>query len=67
MSLILVTGSSGLIGSQAARHFHQLGFDIWGLDNDIRAVFFGSESSTKWMRDHLERSLPRASVTMMWT
>ena len=59
MSLVVITGSSGLIGSQAARHFHELGYDVWGLDNDMRAVFFGSESSTRWMRDDLEQTLPR--------
>lgn len=59
VSLVVITGSSGLIGSQAARHFHELGFDVWGIDNDMRAEFFGPEASTGWMRDDLERSLPR--------
>ncbi len=59
MSLVLITGSSGLIGSQAARHFHDIGFDVWGVDNDMRSVFFGPEASTQWMRERLQRTLPR--------
>ena len=50
MSLAIITGSSGLIGSQSALHFHELGFEIWGIDNDMRRVFFGDGASTRWMR-----------------
>lgn len=59
MSIIIITGSSGLIGSQAARHFHALGHDVWGIDNDLRAHFFGPEASTRWLGETLERELPR--------
>jgi CDP-paratose 2-epimerase len=59
VSLVIITGSSGLIGSQAARHFHDIGFDVWGIDNDMRSVFFGPEASTRWMREQLQRTLPR--------
>jgi len=38
---ILVTGSSGLIGSTTARHFHELGWAVHGLDVDARAAFLG--------------------------
>ena len=57
MSIIIITGASGLIGSQAARHFHDLGYDVWGVDNDMRAQFFGPDASTAWMRARLESSL----------
>lgn len=57
MSLAIVTGSGGLIGSQATRHFTQLGYDVWGIDNDMRSVFFGPEASTDWMRQRLESDL----------
>jgi CDP-paratose 2-epimerase len=59
VSLVIVTGSGGLIGSQAARHFHGLGFDVWGIDNDLRAQFFGPEASTRWMQEDLQRHLHR--------
>ena len=59
MSLIVITGAGGLIGSQASRRFHELGFDVWGIDNDLRAKFFGDEASTRWMQDDLQRTLPR--------
>lgn len=59
MSLAIVTGSCGLIGSQASKRFHELGFDIWGIDNDMRRHFFGAEASTDWMRQELCQLLPR--------
>jgi CDP-paratose 2-epimerase len=48
MSVALVTGSAGLIGSEAVRHFAALGLDIVGIDNDMRGQFFGAEASTAW-------------------
>jgi CDP-paratose 2-epimerase len=48
VSVALVTGSAGLIGSEAVRHFAGLGLDIVGIDNDMRAMFFGPEASTAW-------------------
>lgn len=59
MSVVVITGSAGLIGAQAARHFHGLGYDVWGIDNDMRSVFFGQDASTDWMRRDLERELSR--------
>jgi len=54
MSVIIVTGSSGLVGSEAAVYFCNKGFDVVGLDNDMRAYFFGSEASTAWNRERLK-------------
>jgi CDP-paratose 2-epimerase len=48
VSVALVTGSGGLIGSEAVRHFAGLGMDVVGIDNDMRAQFFGQEASTAW-------------------
>jgi CDP-paratose 2-epimerase len=48
VSVALVTGSAGLIGSEAVRHFAALGMDVVGIDNDMRAKFFGPEASTAW-------------------
>jgi CDP-paratose 2-epimerase len=48
MSVAVVTGSAGLIGSEAVRHFAGLGLEIVGIDNDMRAKFFGPEASTAW-------------------
>ena len=57
MSVALVTGSAGLIGSAASRKFHAEGFDVVGLDNDMRARFFGAEASTADTRASLEKTL----------
>ncbi len=57
MSIAMITGSAGLIGSEAARYFASKGLDIIGIDNDMRGYFFGNEASTRWQRTELEREL----------
>ena len=57
MSLAVITGSGGLIGSEAAAYFGELGFDISGVDNDMRRVFFGEEASTAWNLENLKTRL----------
>jgi CDP-paratose 2-epimerase len=47
MPIAIVTGCGGLIGSESVRHFARSGFDVIGLDNDMRAYFFGDAASTK--------------------
>src|SRR5574341_1294732 len=58
MSKILVTGSSGLIGSEVALYFGKLGFEVHGLDNNQRAVFFGPPGDTRWNQKRLQKSIP---------
>ena len=55
---LLVTGSSGLIGSEVCMHFSKLGWEIHGVDNDQRAVFFGSQGDTRWNQKRLQRVIP---------
>ncbi|WP_195375471.1 MULTISPECIES: NAD-dependent epimerase/dehydratase family protein [Parabacteroides] len=55
---LLVTGSSGLIGSEVCEHFSKSGWEIHGVDNDQRAVFFGPQGDTRWNQHRLEKSLP---------
>lgn len=50
---VLVTGSSGLIGSEAVIHFDRQGYEVTGIDNNMRQVFFGSQGDTTWNRDRL--------------
>jgi CDP-paratose 2-epimerase len=57
MSVALITGSAGLIGSEATQYFGKLGFDIVGVDNDMRKTFFGDEASTAWNVQQLRRML----------
>lgn len=59
MSIALVTGSCGLIGSETCQRFAREGFRIVGVDNDMRARFFGAEASTAGTRAKLEKSLPQ--------
>ena len=58
MSLVIVSGSAGLIGSETVRFFANKGLDVIGIDNDMRADFFGSEASTDWNRQLLEKEIP---------
>jgi CDP-paratose 2-epimerase len=51
---VLVTGSAGLIGSEAVEFFDGLGFDVHGIDNNMRADFFGPGGDTTWNRQRLE-------------
>ena len=50
---VLVTGSSGLIGSEAVVHFDRQGHDVTGIDNNMRRVFFGPKGDTTWNRNRL--------------
>lgn len=54
MGVAIITGSAGLIGSEAVRHFAEQGMIVVGIDNDMRASFFGSEASTVWNRERLQ-------------
>ena len=57
MSIVLITGASGLIGSEATRFFAEQGFDVVGVDNDLRRYFFGEDGSTAWRRRMLESTV----------
>ncbi|MEY2855886.1 MAG: hypothetical protein RLZZ74_195 [Cyanobacteriota bacterium] len=57
MGVAIITGSAGLIGSEAVRFFSSLGMDVVGIDNDMRKFFFGEEASTKWNRQRLEQEI----------
>lgn len=58
MSVAIVTGAAGLIGSEAVRHFAATGLDVVGIDNDMRSRFFGPDASTAWNREQLVRDVP---------
>ena len=50
---VIITGSSGLIGSESARFFADKGHEVVGIDNDMRRYFFGESASTDWNRKQL--------------
>ena len=55
---LLVTGSSGLIGSEVCTYFtHELGYAVHGVDNNQRAVFFGPQGDTRWNQHRLASEL----------
>ena len=56
MSTMLVTGSNGLIGSEIVRHFDDLGWQVVGVDNNMRADFFGPAGDTRWNQHRLEQT-----------
>ena len=53
MSIALITGSSGLIGSESAFFFLKKGFDVIGIDNNLRKTFFGKDGDTIWIKNKL--------------
>ena len=53
MKTLLVTGSSGLIGSEVVRYFDSRGWKIFGIDNNMRADFFGPQGDTRWNQSQL--------------
>lgn len=59
MKRLLVTGSNGLIGSEMVRHFHALGWEVHGIDNNMRADFFGPQGDTRWNQQELQRGCQR--------
>ena len=62
VSVALITGSGGLIGSEAAIYFGSLGLDVVGIDNDMRQVFFGADGSTTWNRTRVQEILGKRYV-----
>jgi CDP-paratose 2-epimerase len=57
MSVAIVTGASGLIGSESVRFLAGKGLRVVGIDNNLRAHFFGTDGSTDWNRQRLEREV----------
>ena len=55
MSVVIITGSSGLVGSEAVDFFCKKGFDVIGIDNNLRKFFFGVDGSTKWVTNNLKK------------
>ena len=57
MSVAIISGSAGLVGSETVAYFAAKGMDVVGIDNGMRKEFFGEEASTAWMRDRLKREI----------
>jgi len=57
--MVLITGSGGLIGSESVKFFHDKGFQVVGIDNDMRKFFFGEEASTDWNVNNLKKNYPQ--------
>lgn len=58
MSTVVVTGSAGLVGSEAVHFFAGAGYQVVGIDNDMRAFFFGPSASTSWNQQLLQQKYP---------
>ena len=56
MKKVLITGSSGLIGSEAVSYFDERGWEVHGVDNNLRAYFFGPDGDTTWNLERLRRN-----------
>lgn len=58
MSVAIVTGSGGLVGAETVRQFTRAGHTVAGVDNDLRAYFFGPDASTRWAAERLAEECP---------
>ena len=54
MSVVLITGSCGLVGSESVKFFISKGFDVIGVDNNSRAEFFGKDGDINWIKRGLK-------------
>jgi CDP-paratose 2-epimerase len=61
MKTLLVTGSSGLIGSEVVERFCNQGWQVIGVDNNMRADFFGKDGDTRWNQKRLQKTYPNFS------
>ena len=50
MSVVLITGSCGLVGSESVEFFALKGFDVIGIDNNSRLEFFGKDGDINWIK-----------------
>ena len=57
MSLVIITGSTGLVGSEAVNFFCDKGFDVIGVDNNLRKFFFGKDGSTIGVKNNLLKEI----------
>ena len=57
MSVALITGSCGLVGSEASLYFAKKGFEILGIDNNSRKFFFGRDGDISWVKKRLKKNI----------
>lgn len=57
MSVAIISGAAGLVGSESSHFFADRGMDVVGIDNNMRREFFGAEASTEWSRQRLQNTL----------
>jgi len=57
MDIVIITGSSGLIGSEAVEYFAKKGMHVVGIDNDMRGYFFGKDASVDWRTKELKKEI----------
>ena len=60
MPVAIITGSGGLVGSESVAHFVEAGYEVIGIDNDMRATFFGASASTRAQSERLQSAYPDA-------
>ena len=59
MPIVIITGSVGLVGSEAVNFFSQKGFEVIGIDNNLRKFFFGNDGSTSWLKKKIIKNNPK--------
>lgn len=65
MSVALITGSCGLVGSESALFFSKKGFEIIGIDNNSRRLFFGKDGDISWVKSKLKKKLKIITTSIL--
>ena len=65
MSIVIITGSNGLVGSEAVNFFSKKGFKVIGIDNNLRKFFFGNDGSTSWLKKKLLKIIQSINILML--
>ena len=65
MSIVIITGSNGLVGSEAVNFFSKKGFKVLGIDNNLRKFFFGRDGSTSWLKKKLLKKTLNINILIL--
>ena len=64
MAIVIITGSSGLVGSEAVNFFSKKKYKVIGIDNNLRKFFFGNDGSTSWIKKKIIKQIEEILVIL---
>ena len=64
MSIVIITGANGLVGSEAVSFFSKKRYTVIGIDNNLRKFFFGEDGSTSWIKRKIIKAVSYTHLTL---